>query len=65
MLYPLTRMCPVYCMSIGGETSPLVLPLLNLDERLDDGVALGFAVPKVELKSSEDRAGKFKARAAL
>lgn len=64
MLYPLTRICPVYCTSIG-EVSSLVLLLLDLDERLDDGVALDFAVPRAELKVSEDRADKFRARAAL
>ena len=66
MLYPLTRICPVYCTSIGGAASPLMLLLLlDLDERLDDWIALDFAVPKAELKLSEERAGKFKARAAL
>ena len=59
MLYPLTRICPVYCTSIG-EASALVL-----DERLDDGVALDVGIPKAVLKFSEDRAGKFRARAAL
>lgn len=48
-------------MSIGGAASPLVSPLLLDLERLE----LDFAVPKAELKISEDRAGKYKARAAL
>jgi hypothetical protein len=48
-------------MSIGGAASPLVSPLLLDLERLE----LDFAVPKTELKFSKDRAGKFKARAAL
>lgn len=66
MLYPLTRICPVYCTSIGGDASLLMLPLLlDLDERLVDGLTLAFAIPKAELKFSEERAGKFKARAAL
>ena len=48
-------------MSIGGAASPLVSPLLLDLERLE----LDFAVPKAEFKISEDRAGKYKARAAL
>ena len=49
MLYPLTRICPVYCTSMGGAASPLMLPLLDLNERLDDGAeVLDLEMPKAE-----------------
>lgn len=65
MWYPLTRICPVYWLSIGAMFSLVVDPLVDLEIlALDDDVGSGDRL-KTLAYVSIDRAGRFRARAAL